>query len=190
MLKDRRVERNDVVAFLQHRPPPLGFDVVLQQHAVVAVVVGRAKPAVNLRGGEDEAAPFAERDDLLHRDSLGSGLLIGACHGGTVSAAIIAPRHADLRVQMRQRPRLRRDSEDERRVVERVPGVRRPAERVLHPVAIHFKGSGFHNTDYGKKKTGTNGSSEGSSSESSKDSSDSKTSDSTSSASKSPAKAE
>ena len=29
-----------------------------------------------------------------------------------------------------------------------------PAERVLHPVAIHFKGSGFHNTDYGKKKTG------------------------------------
>jgi putative FmdB family regulatory protein len=23
-----------------------------------------------------------------------------------------------------------------------------PAARVLHPVAIHFKGSGFHNTDY------------------------------------------
>jgi putative FmdB family regulatory protein len=36
-----------------------------------------------------------------------------------------------------------------------------PAERVLHPVAIHFKGSGFHNTDYGKKKTGASGSSEG-----------------------------
>lgn len=32
-----------------------------------------------------------------------------------------------------------------------------PAERVLHPVAIHFKGSGFHNTDYGKKKTGAGG---------------------------------
>ena len=32
-----------------------------------------------------------------------------------------------------------------------------PAERVLHPVAIHFKGSGFHNTDYGKKKTGAAG---------------------------------
>ena len=26
--------------------------------------------------------------------------------------------------------------------------------RVLHPVAVHFKGSGFHNTDYGKKKKG------------------------------------
>ena len=32
-----------------------------------------------------------------------------------------------------------------------------PAQRVLHPVAIHFKGSGFHNTDYGKKKSGANG---------------------------------
>ena len=35
-----------------------------------------------------------------------------------------------------------------------------PAQRVLHPVAVHFKGSGFYNTDYGKKKAGagTNGS--------------------------------
>ena len=37
-----------------------------------------------------------------------------------------------------------------------------PAERVLHPVAVHFKGSGFYNTDYGKKKTGASGSSESS----------------------------
>jgi putative FmdB family regulatory protein len=29
-----------------------------------------------------------------------------------------------------------------------------PAARVLTAPAIHFKGSGFHNTDYGKKKTG------------------------------------
>jgi putative FmdB family regulatory protein len=27
-----------------------------------------------------------------------------------------------------------------------------PAARVLHPVAIHFKGSGFYSTDYGSKK--------------------------------------
>jgi putative FmdB family regulatory protein len=33
-----------------------------------------------------------------------------------------------------------------------------PAVRVLHPVAVHFKGSGFYNTDYGKKKGGANGS--------------------------------
>src|SRR3954453_4916713 len=25
-----------------------------------------------------------------------------------------------------------------------------PAQRVLHPVAIHFKGSGFYSTDYGR----------------------------------------
>jgi putative FmdB family regulatory protein len=36
-----------------------------------------------------------------------------------------------------------------------------PAQRVLHPVAVHFKGSGFYNTDYGRKKAGAaaNGSS-------------------------------
>jgi putative FmdB family regulatory protein len=27
----------------------------------------------------------------------------------------------------------------------------RPVQRVFHPVAVHFKGSGFYNTDYGKK---------------------------------------
>ena len=27
-------------------------------------------------------------------------------------------------------------------------------QRVFHPVAVHFKGSGFYNTDYGKKKAG------------------------------------
>jgi putative FmdB family regulatory protein len=26
-----------------------------------------------------------------------------------------------------------------------------PLQRVFHPVAVHFKGSGFYNTDYGKK---------------------------------------
>ncbi|MEX0972109.1 MAG: FmdB family zinc ribbon protein [Solirubrobacterales bacterium] len=66
-----------------------------------------------------------------------------------------------------------------------------PAERVLHPVAIHFKGSGFHNTDYAKKKTGSNGSSsEGSKDSSDSKSSDSKSSDSKPSDSKAPAKAE
>jgi len=32
-----------------------------------------------------------------------------------------------------------------------------PAVRVLHSPAVHFKGSGFYNTDYGKKKKGGNG---------------------------------
>jgi putative FmdB family regulatory protein len=29
-----------------------------------------------------------------------------------------------------------------------------PVQRVFHPVAVHFKGSGFYNTDYGKQKSG------------------------------------
>jgi putative FmdB family regulatory protein len=43
-----------------------------------------------------------------------------------------------------------------------------PAHRVLTAPAVHFKGSGFYNTDYGKRKGGgaNGGSSEGSSSES------------------------
>jgi putative FmdB family regulatory protein len=66
-----------------------------------------------------------------------------------------------------------------------------PVQRVFHPVAVHFKGSGFYNTDYGKKKGGaSSSSSESSSSDSgskseSKDSSskDSKSSSSSSSSS-------
>jgi putative FmdB family regulatory protein len=45
-----------------------------------------------------------------------------------------------------------------------------PAVRVLHSPAVHFKGSGFYNTDYGKKSKG-NGSSESSSESKSSDSS-------------------
>jgi putative FmdB family regulatory protein len=29
-----------------------------------------------------------------------------------------------------------------------------PVQRVFHPVAVHFKGSGFYTTDYGKQKSG------------------------------------
>jgi len=62
-----------------------------------------------------------------------------------------------------------------------------PAVRVLHSPAVHFKGSGFYNTDYGKKKkggAGGDGSKESKSSDSSSNgdsnstsSSDSKSSD-------------
>jgi len=33
-----------------------------------------------------------------------------------------------------------------------------PMERVLHPVAVHYKGSGFYSTDYGRgRKAGRDG---------------------------------
>jgi putative FmdB family regulatory protein len=62
-----------------------------------------------------------------------------------------------------------------------------PAARVLTPPAIHFKGSGFHNTDYGTKRGGGNGSSE-SSAEKSGDSGSSETKSSSGGESKSDSK--
>jgi predicted nucleic acid-binding Zn ribbon protein len=64
-----------------------------------------------------------------------------------------------------------------------------PVERVLHPPAVHFKGKGFYNTDYGTRKrqretaAAAEGSSSSDSSGSSKDSSskDSSSSDGASS---------
>ena len=56
-----------------------------------------------------------------------------------------------------------------------------PVQRVFHPVAVHFKGSGFYNTDYGKKSRGSSSSSDSSStsekSESKAESSSSKSDD-------------
>ena len=50
--------------------------------------------------------------------------------------------------------------------------------RVFHQVAVHFKGSGFYNTDYGKKKGGGDGKPEPAKSDSDGASKDSKGSDS------------
>lgn len=63
-----------------------------------------------------------------------------------------------------------------------------PVQRVFHPVAVHFKGSGFYNTDYGKKSrgaasSGTSESESGSKSESSSSSSSESSSTSSSSSS-------
>jgi putative FmdB family regulatory protein len=59
-----------------------------------------------------------------------------------------------------------------------------PVQRVFHPVAVHFKGSGFYNTDYGKKKSGSSSSATGEGASSSKDS------DTSSSSKSEPAKKE
>jgi putative FmdB family regulatory protein len=58
-----------------------------------------------------------------------------------------------------------------------------PMERVLHPVAVHYKGSGFYSTDYGRG--GRKGGKDSGSSDSSSSSSDSSSSDSSSSGSSS-----
>jgi putative FmdB family regulatory protein len=68
-----------------------------------------------------------------------------------------------------------------------------PVVRVLHPVAVHFKGSGFYSTDYGrggkKKDGGGSSSSDGGGGGTSSDSSSGGSSDSSSSSTPPPAKA-
>lgn len=80
-----------------------------------------------------------------------------------------------------------------------------PAQRVLHAPAVHFKGSGFYNTDYGTKKraremkekesttksgsSSSDSSSSGDSKPSSGDSGSNGSAKSSDSSSKSPAKA-
>jgi putative FmdB family regulatory protein len=70
-----------------------------------------------------------------------------------------------------------------------------PVERVFHPIAVHFKGSGFYNTDYGTRRRsreraesaeggGKDGGSSSSESSSSESSSKSSSSDSSTSGSK------
>jgi putative FmdB family regulatory protein len=45
--------------------------------------------------------------------------------------------------------------------VERCTTCESPVRRVFHPVAVHFKGSGFYNTDYGKQRRGRGGDADG-----------------------------
>jgi predicted nucleic acid-binding Zn ribbon protein len=65
-----------------------------------------------------------------------------------------------------------------------------PVQRVFHPIAVHFKGSGFYNTDYGtakRKREMSSSAKEGADSHDAKQadkrSSDSKSSDSSTSSS-------
>src|SRR5579871_2232725 len=63
-----------------------------------------------------------------------------------------------------------------------------PVQRVFHPVAVHFKGSGFYNTDYGTRKRAREKSDSSSGSDTTKSDSktETKSSDSSSSSSTAP----
>ncbi len=53
-----------------------------------------------------------------------------------------------------------------------------PVSRVFHPIAVHFKGSGFYNTDYGTRKRARENNSEKGEKSEKKDKSDSSSSSS------------
>jgi putative FmdB family regulatory protein len=59
-----------------------------------------------------------------------------------------------------------------------------PVRRVFHPVAVHFKGSGFYNTDYGTRKRSREAKENAGSSDGAEKGSESKSSESKGSESK------
>ena len=103
--EDAGVEPDDVLALLDHRPPPRPLDVVLQLDAERAVVPDRVDPAVDLARREHEAAPLRERDDRVEagdgwRDigRVGHGLTVTAdgSAGGPFSHATLTARAEGL----------------------------------------------------------------------------------------------
>ena len=71
--EDRRVEADDVVAQLHHRPPPGVLHVAEHQHAERPVVVGGPEAAVDLGAREHEAAALAQVDDLVEQRRIRRG---------------------------------------------------------------------------------------------------------------------
>ena len=67
-LEDRRVEADDVVALLDHGPPPRFLDVAQQLDTQRPVVVRGAEPAVDLGGLKDEATLLGEVGDGVEGD--------------------------------------------------------------------------------------------------------------------------
>ena len=67
-----------------------------------------------------------------------------------------------------------------------------PVQRVFHPVAVHFKGSGFYNTDYGTRRRSREmkEAAEGGGKDGGKSDSDSKKSDSSSTKSEASSKSD
>jgi predicted nucleic acid-binding Zn ribbon protein len=79
---------------------------------------------------------------------------------------------------------LQQSFSEEALIVDPDTGV--PVERVLHPPAVHFKGKGFYNTDYGtRKRQRETAAAEGSSGKDSSSSKDSSSKEGSSSSSES-----
>src|SRR5439155_9105193 len=63
--EDGAIQPDDIVAELDHRPPPGVLDVALELDAEWTEVPRRARAPVDLARGKHEAAPLCERRDLL-----------------------------------------------------------------------------------------------------------------------------
>ena len=66
VMDDRGVEADNIVATVDKVLPPGLFDIILQLDAERAVVEEAVEAAVDIGGGEDEPAAFAQVDDGFH----------------------------------------------------------------------------------------------------------------------------
>ena len=79
--EDARIESHDVVALLDHGPPPGALDVVLQLDTQRAVVPDGVDAAVDLAAGEDETAPLGERHDGVQGRDGGRDVVVWGRNG-------------------------------------------------------------------------------------------------------------
>src|SRR5207248_4611246 len=79
---DGGVDTDDVVAHLDHRPPPLPADVLLELYAQRAVVPRGSGSAIDLGRREDDASPLGKADEVLDP----GGSVFGGIGGHVVQA--------------------------------------------------------------------------------------------------------
>src|SRR5205085_12179100 len=66
MGQDRAVQSDDVVALAHHHLPPILFKIILEFGPEWSVIPHPVESAINLARLENEPAPFAQADNLLH----------------------------------------------------------------------------------------------------------------------------
>src|SRR5262249_61631453 len=121
-----------------------------------------ATPAVDLGRRENEAAPLAERDDLFELGELGHGgqrkrsaprkLACDAGQPRPLPSTVAMPIYEYRCTNGHTFEVIQSMSDDP---VETCEVCGAPVERVFHPVAVHFEGSGFYSTDYAIKAKAT-----------------------------------
>src|SRR5882724_12863323 len=66
MGQDRAVQSDDVVALPHHHLPPILFKIIFEFDSKWPVIPHPVESAINLARLENEPAPFAQADNLLH----------------------------------------------------------------------------------------------------------------------------
>ena len=74
--ENRRVDADDVLVELDHRVPPVAFDIVFQLDAVLAVIVDSSQTVVDFARRKYESVLLAVSDQLLEKFLLSHSILI------------------------------------------------------------------------------------------------------------------